>query len=65
MRLTKTKRKILSDNLERMKDEKHKINMIKPGMKHKIEQPVYFLITHVPLFLFISCIQEKMVKEIF
>lgn len=46
-------------HLERMKDEKHKINMIKPGMKHKIEQPVYFLITHVPLFLFISCIQEK------
>lgn len=46
-----------------MKDEKHKINMIKPGMKHKIKQPVYFLITHVPLFLFISCIQEKKGKR--
>lgn len=26
---------------------------------------VYFLITHVPLFLFISCIQQKMVKKYF
>lgn len=37
--------------------------MLKPGMKKKGKKTqnlttIYFLITHVPLFLFISCIQK-------